>query len=190
MRICGGHARGIILLSPKGTPLRPTTGALREAVFSAIASEIVGAQFLDLCAGIGSYGLEAISRGASGGTFVEKNRKFVPFLEKNLHNVARSTAVELDPFHIIACDMFTLRSTPRADVIFIDPPYGALRENQGLFISRVEELIASNGGSICIFEMPSDLFPKFSPSIICKNILGKMRGRDSPKALVLTGENE
>ena len=71
MRITGGKARGIPLASPKGDATRPATDQLREAVFSSLGARIEGAQVADLFAGTGAYGLEAMSRGAIGGIFVE-----------------------------------------------------------------------------------------------------------------------
>ena len=74
MRITGGLARSIPLILPKGDAVRPATDALRQAVFSSLAARVAGARFLDLFAGSGAYGLEALSRGASSGVFVEKRR--------------------------------------------------------------------------------------------------------------------
>ena len=67
MRISGGAARGIQLAVPKGDAVRPATDGMRQGVFSSLAGLIPGAQFLDLFAGSGAYGLEALSRGAAGG---------------------------------------------------------------------------------------------------------------------------
>ena len=75
MRISGGAARGITLVTPKGDATRPATDGMRQAVFSSIASRVPGAWFWDFFAGSGAYGLEAVSRGAAGGIFVEKNAK-------------------------------------------------------------------------------------------------------------------
>ena len=67
MRITGGSARGIPLSLPKGDAVRPATDALRQAVFSSLAARVPGTRFLDLFAGSGAYGLEALSRGAKYG---------------------------------------------------------------------------------------------------------------------------
>ena len=75
MRISGGLARGIPLLAPRGDAVRPATDSLRQAVFSSLGERVAGARFLDLFAGTGAYGLEAISRGAAGGVFVEKDAR-------------------------------------------------------------------------------------------------------------------
>ena len=90
MRISGGQARGIPLRVPPGDAVRPATDGMRQAVFSSIASRVPGARFFDLCAGSGAYGLEALSRGAAGGVFVEKNAKAVACVRTNLAAVCKS----------------------------------------------------------------------------------------------------
>src|SRR5208282_5848139 len=90
VRISGGLARGIELSVPKGDAVRPATDAMRQAVFSSLGDRVVGARFADLFAGSGAYGLEAFSRGASGGTFVERNAKAAACLRKNIAAVCRS----------------------------------------------------------------------------------------------------
>ncbi|MDR2676021.1 MAG: RsmD family RNA methyltransferase [Opitutaceae bacterium] len=92
MRITGGIARGIPLVVPKGDAVRPATDGMRQAVFSSLAARVPGAWFLDLCAGSGAYGLEAVSRGAAGGVFVEKNAKAAACLRRNIEAVCKSAA--------------------------------------------------------------------------------------------------
>ena len=87
MRISGGKARGITLRTVKNTDLRPATEANRERLFSSLGQQIQKKRVLDLFAGSGSYGLEALSRGASDAIFVEKNRKVAKYLNENLDRV-------------------------------------------------------------------------------------------------------
>ncbi len=84
MRITGGTFGRRILLVPKSDAIRPTQDRVREALFNTLAPEMNGAVFLDLFAGSGAVGLEAISRGAASATFVEANRKHVEVLKKNI----------------------------------------------------------------------------------------------------------
>ena len=84
MRITGGLARGIPLILPKGDAVRPATDALRQAVFSSLAALVPGATCLDLFAGTGSYGLEALSRGASTCIFVDEHRQANAVIQQNL----------------------------------------------------------------------------------------------------------
>ena len=84
MRISGGGARGIPLAVPKGDAVRPATDGMRQSVFSSLGARVVGARFLDLFAGSGGYGLEALSRGAAGGVFVEQNAKAAACVRQNI----------------------------------------------------------------------------------------------------------
>ena len=90
MRITGGQARGIPLTLPKGDAVRPATDALRQAVFSSLAARVPGVRFLDLFAGSGAYGLEALSRGDSGAVFVEKDARTAGFIRGNIAAVCKS----------------------------------------------------------------------------------------------------
>src|SRR3954470_14415206 len=90
MRISGGIARGITLAVPKGGQVRPATDGLRQAVFSSLGERVVAARFLDLFAGSGAYGLEALSRGAAGGVFVEQNHRATACLRENISAVCKS----------------------------------------------------------------------------------------------------
>ena len=90
MRISGGAARGIPLAVPKGDAVRPATDGMRQAVFSSLGARIVAARFWDLFAGSGAYGLEALSRGAAGGIFVERNPKAIACVKQNLGAISQS----------------------------------------------------------------------------------------------------
>src|ERR671929_729742 len=84
MRIIAGKYRGRILRSPPSMQVRPTSDRLRETLFNVIAPRIAGARFLDLCAGSGAVGIEALSRGARHVTFVDRSRKMCGLIEANL----------------------------------------------------------------------------------------------------------
>src|SRR5882724_13627781 len=90
MRISGSVARGIPLAVPKGDAVRPATDGMRQAVFSSLRGRVSGARFLDLFAGSGAYGLEALSRGAAGGVFVEQNARAAACVRKNIEAVCKS----------------------------------------------------------------------------------------------------
>src|SRR4029450_2637430 len=90
MRISGGVARGIPLVAPKGDAVRPATDGMRQAVFSSLGTRGEGAWFLDLFAGSGAYGLEALSRGARGGVFIEQNPRAVSCVRQNIAAVCKS----------------------------------------------------------------------------------------------------
>ncbi|MDH4187645.1 MAG: 16S rRNA (guanine(966)-N(2))-methyltransferase RsmD [Nitrospira sp.] len=125
MRIIAGSHRGRRLSGPQGTILRPTSDKVREALFSILGSQIPGARFLDLYAGTGAVGIEALSRGATSVTFVESDHKAVQLLQRNLqtcqlHHQAHVRVGQTATF---------LKRTEwwdgPYDILFADPPYAA-----------------------------------------------------------------
>ena len=92
MRITGGEFCGRILKVPKTDAVRPTQDRVREALFNIIQCEVPGADFLDLFAGSGAVGLEALSRGAKSATFVEQDRRHIAALKENLSTVRVAAA--------------------------------------------------------------------------------------------------
>ena len=131
MRITGGEFGGRNLKVPKSDAIRPTQDRVREALFNIIQCEIAGADFLDLFAGSGAVGLEALSRGAKSVTFVESNCKHIAVLKENVDLLCRprpSTStflVAADCYHWLAS-----YSGPGFSIGFADPPY-ALGEEKG-----------------------------------------------------------
>ena len=131
MRITGGEFGGRNLKVPKTDAIRPTQDRVREALFNIIQFEVPGADFLDLFAGSGAVGLEALSRGAKSTTFVEANRRHLVVLKENLETFAgrtldtRRETVAADAYRWIAT-----YSGPGFSIGFADPPY-ALGEEKG-----------------------------------------------------------
>ncbi len=124
MRVIAGEAGSIRLLTPKGGQLRPTSDAVREALFSSLGSEVEGAQFLDVYAGVGSVGIEALSRGAAHCVFVERDRRCVEAIRRNLGNTrlaGRAAIVAGDAQRVLER---VLREHGAFDIAYIDPPYG------------------------------------------------------------------
>ena len=140
MRIIGGEARGRTLHFPSGSKERPTSDFLRENLFNLLGS-LQNKSFLDLFAGSGSVGLEAISRGAQGVFFVEKNKHLVEVIKKNIQTCCLDKNCR-----IIAGDIeFGLRDLFRKkyefDIIFADPPYNHdLVEETLKFLSKYHVL--------------------------------------------------
>src|SRR5882762_594452 len=87
MRIIAGKYRGRTLKSPTSLETRPTSDRLRETLFNILAPRIKGARFLDLCAGSGAVGIEALSRGAAQVSFVAQSRKMCALIEANLETL-------------------------------------------------------------------------------------------------------
>lgn len=159
MRITGGAARGVPLRLPKGDTVRPATDALRQAVFSCVAAWVPGARFLDLFAGSGAYGLEAFSRGATGGAFVERHPPAVACLRENLAAVARSAGRPAAGLTVLPVDATGAgwEAVAAVDLVFIDPPYemiGAVAP--GLF-ARLSASLAAVADPVVVFELPGAL---------------------------------
>ena len=119
MRIEAGSAGGLEIATPK-TDLRPTMDRVRGAIFSSLGEFIIGARVLDLFAGSGGLGIEALSRGAAAAVFVESDRRATATIEKNLaHTKLAGTVHTLDIFSYLE----RLAGTASFDVIIADPPY-------------------------------------------------------------------
>ena len=123
MRISAGEHRGRRLRGVRGTTTRPTSERMRQALFNILGERIRGARALDLFAGTGAVGLEALSRGASGATFVEIDRRAVASLRSNLAGLHLG-----EPARIVADDVFRALDRLEADGeqfawVFVDPPY-------------------------------------------------------------------
>ncbi len=118
MRIIAGEARGRRLKAPDTRGTRPATDRVREAVFSSLGSLVSGARVADVYAGSGSFGLEALSRGAGSAVFVEKGRRALEALQANVRTVGLGGKVEASEVRR------WLSSGPGPfDLVFIDPPW-------------------------------------------------------------------
>ena len=159
VRISGGAARGIELMVPKGDAVRPATDGMRQAVFSSLGARIPGARFVDLFAGSGAYGLEAYSRGASGGTFIERNPRASACLRKNIAAVCRSLGKGGDELLAVEADALSLPTGVGAppDLIFADPPYGMIGEVAPALFSKLEAALAPDWGGLVLFETPGEV---------------------------------
>jgi 16S rRNA (guanine966-N2)-methyltransferase len=160
MRISGGAARGVTLLVPKGDVTRPATDGMRQAVFSSLAARLPGARFADLFAGSGAYGLEAFSRGAEGGVFVEKNSKAADCIRKNITTVAKSAARPADGLKLVAMDALTWEPAAGEappDLVFIDPPYEIIAEVGPKLFERMSAWWSAEADPVVVFEMPGEL---------------------------------
>jgi 16S rRNA (guanine966-N2)-methyltransferase len=121
MRIIAGEWRGRRLNAPRGSDVRPTTDRVRESWFSILGSRIQGASVLDLFCGSGALGLEALSRGAAGAVFVDRSRKALQALERNIRELGAE-----DRARVVSGDAlgFVKGLSPAAfDLALVDPPY-------------------------------------------------------------------
>ncbi|MDR3143370.1 MAG: RsmD family RNA methyltransferase [Puniceicoccales bacterium] len=186
MRISGGRARGISLISLSRRELRPATGSLREALFSSLGAWIRDKSFLDLFAGTGSYGLEALSRGARAGVFVERNRRMAEILRQNLQAVLKSLKISSSPCEVRCGDVWHFRSEQPFNLIFLDPPFVLSRSQAPSLLAHVLPLLQS-GGRLA-FELPSDLAPPAHESLSLLRRLGQTTGQGPSMAVYEKGE--
>ena len=132
MRVITGSARGRRLKELEGLETRPTTGKVKEALFSAIQFDIEGRRVLDLFAGTGQLGIEALSRGAECAVFVERRRDALQVIRENLEACGMT-----DKARVVNGDaMSYLKSGEKFDLIFLDPPYAS-----GLLEQALEEIV-------------------------------------------------
>ena len=119
MRVVAGIARGRRLVAPKGEATRPTSDFVREAIFNSLVAhvDLAGATVLDLFAGTGALGIEALSRGAAAATFVESGRHALASIRANL------AATGFDEVATVVAGDATKVPLPAVDVAFADPPY-------------------------------------------------------------------
>lgn len=185
MRISGGKARGIILQIAKAAETRPATDFLRQAVFSALGPIDPKTHFLDLFAGTGAYGLEALSRGASGGLFIEKDPFMVKNLKINLSAVTKSAQANEHSCKITCADVFKTDYAPTNSfsLIFLDPPYAMARENLTTLIEVALTFINKEETSRIIFETPGDVPDIAHPHLQLLKRVGKP-GRHTPNAQI------
>ncbi len=162
MRVIAGKAKGRKLRSVSGDVTRPITDLVKESLFNILRNEVVDAVFLDLFAGTGSVGIEALSRGARRAVFVERNRRAIKTIEENLRITGladRAEVIRDDVFKFLARE-----PTEKFDLIYIAPP-----QYKGLW---AETLLALDGrgflaeGGLAI----AQIFPKEYEDLALKSL--------------------
>lgn len=122
MRVIAGKFKGRNLKSPPSLHVRPTSDRLRETLFNVIAARVPDARFLDLCAGSGAVGIEALSRGAAHATFVDRSRRSCQLIEANLE-LCQVPEGQRDIYCSEVSDFLKQGDGETWDVVFFDPPY-------------------------------------------------------------------
>lgn len=141
-RIIAGSLGGRRIETPKGDGTRPTSDRVREALFSALESELgslEGLEVLDLFAGSGALGLEALSRGAARATFVESDRRAAATIRRNIDALGLTNAT-VQP--IKAASFVTRAHDSQFDLVFIDPPYALVTQTVTGLVSMLKEQTA------------------------------------------------
>lgn len=151
MRVITGTARGRRLLELEGTETRPTAGRVKEGIFNIIQFDIEGRRVLDLFAGTGQLGIEALSRGAASAVFVEQRRDAAALVRENLKLTKLGESARVVQGEALA---FLAAAGERFDLIFVDPPYASgLWEGVLGAISRFD-ILANHGIMVC--ESPAE----------------------------------
>lgn len=166
MRIITGKARGIKLNTLEGENTRPTSERAKEAVFSMLQFELEGREVLDLFAGSGQMGLEAVSRGANSATFIEKSKDAAAVISKNIEKTKLSEFCRL--FNSDVNDFIRVtRGKKQYDIVFIDPPYAlravapTLKELLDADLLKPTSIVVCESAEQNIFEADPKLADKF-----------------------------
>ncbi len=149
MRVITGKARGVTLKTPEGMQTRPTTDRVKEAMFSIIHFDIPGAKVLDLFAGTGQLGIEALSRGAKSAVFVDAGEPACRLIRENL----KRTRLESEG-RVVKSDYLSYLSGCREkfDIILLDPPYAEVFLENSL--KRIAEIDILQSDGIIVTERP------------------------------------
>lgn len=123
MRISGGTHRGRVLKVPPGRDVRPASDMIRQALFNILGERIQGASVLDLFAGTGSLGIEALSRGASRVVFVERDREVANYIRDNSSEIGMADHVRVLSFDILTATSRLRSAGGPFDFVFVAPPY-------------------------------------------------------------------
>ena len=146
MKVIAGKYKGRALQSPKDPSISPTSGKVKEALFSILTEEINGARFLDIFAGSGAIGVEALSRGALFTVFIDENRDSIKTIRENIRRLGIK-----DNYDILAGDFESSLKRLNGDfnIIFADPPY-AFKDYDLLFKSIFELKLLNEKGLLII----------------------------------------
>ena len=149
MRIIGGNNKGKKLKTFEGYDIRPTSDRAKESLFNILSTKILGCDFLDLCCGTGSVGLESYSRGCKIVTFVDVNKKSLSLTKEN----AKSIGCEGN-FYLSTAEDFVKRRDKSFDIIFFDPPYAF--DGIDKILASVKENNLLNKEGIFVYERSRD----------------------------------
>lgn len=157
MQVVAGSARRILLKTPPGLSTRPTSNRIKETLFNILQPRIQGARFLDLFAGSGAMGIEALSRGAVEAVFVEKSRPVCAIIEDNLARTHLKEKARLLQSDVLGALRRLEGENRQFDIVFMDPPYDSGCEEAVLEILTEGGLLAPEALIICEVRMDRKL---------------------------------
>ncbi|HEV7684372.1 MAG TPA: 16S rRNA (guanine(966)-N(2))-methyltransferase RsmD [Pyrinomonadaceae bacterium] len=176
MRIIAGKFRGRKLKSPPSLEVRPTSDRLRETLFNIIAPQISDARFLDLCAGSGAVGIEAISRGAAHATFVDNSRPMCTLIKANLE----LCRIERNQSEVIETDgrdylrRFVAKQPDSGkpwDIVFYDPPYATHYTPMLDFLGAHSSSVLTEAGLLIVEHDRKNELPEEFGRLHCYRVL-------------------
>ena len=165
MRIIAGYYKGYKLQTFQGSDIRPTPDRVREAIFDVIGVKIVGAEFLDLFSGTGAMGIEAISRGAQGATFVEIDKQAIALIKENLKKIKQNEIINIIKMDCLQALKLLNLNKKKFDIIFLDPPY--CKDCISIILQKIDNSNILLEGALIIIQHPvrkkiKEDFKKFS----------------------------
>ena len=159
IRVIGGELKGRKLVTVRGLKTRPTADRVRESIFNILGDSVLGARVLDLYAGTGAMGIEALSRGAESVLFADDNKAALAACEKNITRCSLESRASLIKWNIFT-NLNIIRSyTPAFNLIFLDPPY-----NENMIVPTLLNLGTSrcleNGSQLTLEHSPLEPIPE------------------------------
>ncbi len=145
MRIISGTKRGLRLVAAKGAAVRPTTDSVKELIFDVLGKAVVHGRVLDLYAGTGALGIEALSRGAARAVFVENSRAALRAIQENLKKAGFEDRAEILRLSALHGVKMLANLNERFDIILADPPYRAGLAEKTLVAVENADLVAPGG---------------------------------------------
>ena len=170
MRIISGSRRGKKLLPPVGDGTRPTTDRVKESVFNIIQSYLPSERVLDLFAGSGALGIEALSRGSSHAVFIDNSRDALSVCRRNIENSRfeeKSSVIQTDALGYLE------KCTEYFDIIFLDPPYNRGLLTRAAALIEKRGLLAEGGIMVCETEVGGEVPSLESTELIRSASYGK-----------------
>lgn len=156
MRVVSGSARGVPLIAPDGRATRPTTDRVKESIFNILQFELAGRRVLDLFAGSGALGIEALSRGAAACTFVDQSQAALKVVRTNLERTRLFVQASL---FCGTYSAFLSRETTPFDLVFLDPPYASGFEEDAARLLQEHRLLSKDGIVMLEHERPAGELP-------------------------------
>lgn len=159
MRVIAGKAKRINLKAPEGMDTRPTTDRIKETLFNMLQDELYDINFLDLFAGSGGIGIEAISRGAAKAYFVESSKKACDVIKDNIsrtHFEEEAHVLNMNALAAVKC----LSGNEKFHVVFMDPPYGKGLEKQVMCEPAFSNILEDHALIIVEADLDTSLSPE------------------------------